>query len=331
MKRCQSCSSPIVVYSQNVSCDIHSEKLKDMPGMGEEYSFSNRIKQVVKSIVHNRPDVVALNEVRYKEFVNELIALLEEQGYMAQSFANNDGHMSFNNILAISETSEWEVMHWKHKWVAVDQLEQPYLEDKHCVIEGDPHGRGAGIAYLKHKTTNLQVCVLVSHVIPFGKVKTQQQNALLSLSQKNMQSQPPIPTMIVGDLNRFYDEKEQFSEQLLEYHMLEAVPQQFIIPTETEEIRLKGEDIGTFSPWPTDMKMYDKLLKEPISKSPLDVHVYTNDPSLIRNESVITYASMLKSPNRDPPPDGRNPVRHMLDRRMASDHIAIIGRYSMFG
>lgn len=167
----------------------------------------------------------------------------------------------------------------------------------------------------------------MSHVVPFGEIKVKQQNALLSLSPKNMLSHPVIPTVIVGDLNRFYDEKEQFAKQLLTYNTLEAVPQKLIIPREKEEIVLYGKDVGTFSPWPTDVKIYEKILKEPICKSPLDVQVYSNDSSVITNESTVMYAAMLKSPNEEPPPDGRNPIRHMLDKRMASDHIAIIGTY----
>ena len=190
------------------------------------------------------------------------------------------------------------------------------------------HAYTNGLSLLK-----TQVCVLVSHVVPFGDVKIHQQNALLSLSGENLKRKPPVPTIIVGDLNRFWDDREVFDKQLQKYKVCEAKPKKLIIRHRHNEKNIQeefeGRDVGTFSPWPTDSAVYERLLKEPISKSPLDVQLLTDDTSLIEEETTETYAAMMREPNKHTPPRGRDPVRHKLDKRMASDHLAILGKYQV--
>ena len=139
-----------------------------------------------------------------------------------------------------------------------------------------------------------------------------------------------MPTIIVGDLNRFSEEKEVFDKQLQKYEVREAKPTKFIIRHETHDQEFRGKDVGTFSPWPTDQKIYQWLSEVPMSESRLDVHLLTDDHTLIREKTTEIYAAMMKEPNESTPPKGWDPVRHKLDKVMASDHLAILGTYVVY-
>jgi len=57
-------SAFISIYSQNVSCDKHSENLQGIDGM-ENFEFRNRIELVIFTLkmLKPLPDIVAMNEV----------------------------------------------------------------------------------------------------------------------------------------------------------------------------------------------------------------------------------------------------------------------------
>jgi len=126
--------------------------------------------------------------------------LLEDTGYVMESFSNNSDAMSFSNILAIRKDSEvnnyelssnfltdiilafvsligqvgliqlqWEKLESRKKWVALHENSEAYMKDSFDKIKGDPHGRCAGIVYLRHKTTHCQVSDSVAHIISVAK------------------------------------------------------------------------------------------------------------------------------------------------------------------
>ena len=166
----------------------------------------------------------------------------------------------------------------------------------------------------------------VSHVVPFGDVKKVQQNALFSISRKN--SALSLPTILVGDYNRFPEEEESFLKQLDFYNVLEAIPSKLVIPG-IDPIETP-EDIGTFTPWPND-RMYEAKIGHPMRESRLDLHAYTNNAKLIKLKSCRVQASMFSTPGPVTGTDKYNKVRYCLDRRMASDHLAIISSFEVLG
>ena len=165
---------------------------------------------------------------------------------------------------------------------------------------------------------------MVSHVVPVGDVKKKQQNALMSASSENLKSK--MPTIITGDFNRFPEEVKQFQQQLEEYKLVDAVPTKMIIPGYGEIV--KDEDIGTFTPWPID-GIYNEKIDKPMSVSRLDVQLFTKDTSLIKLKSSESRAVMFSDPNLDSPKENVNKIRHILDRRMATDHLALICLYDV--
>ena len=186
------------------------------------------------------------------------------------------------------------------------------------------------------KKLHLQVVVAVSHVSPFGDVKVKQQNALFSLNSINKENsedeEAKFPVIIVGDLNRFSDESDDFEKRLVDYNLIEVNIKKLIVPpAQKQEMKeyKKEENIGTFMPWPVDA-VYKEKLKKPLSDTRLDVQLYTDDKSMIELKTAYIRASMMKE-NRNEPipktPDGVNRLRHFLDCRMTSDHIPIIGTY----
>jgi len=52
---------------------------------------------------------------------------------------------------------QWEKLESLPKWVALNENSEPCMKDSFDKIKGDPHGRCAGIVYLRHKTTDCQV------------------------------------------------------------------------------------------------------------------------------------------------------------------------------
>ena len=56
---------------------------------------------------------------------------------------------------------QWKLDKDDHKWVATKSMEKgfvtPYLSETFTTIEGDPHGRCAGLFYLHHKDTKAKV------------------------------------------------------------------------------------------------------------------------------------------------------------------------------
>ena len=178
-----------------------------------------------------------------------------------------------------------------------------------------------------------QVCVLTSHVCAFGDVKFKQHKALFSINNTNSQDEPPIPTILVGDFNRFLNEQESFKERLTTYNLLEAKPKMLVIPSSSENLTEKtfkdDDDIGTFQPWPTDVEVYEDMLREPLSKSRLDVQLCTDNSRLIEVKDIYIRASMYKSLPESKAPDGINAVRHLLNCTMSSDHLALVGSYEI--
>ena len=177
-----------------------------------------------------------------------------------------------------------------------------------------------------------QVCVAVSHVVPFGEAKFNQQKALFSLNETN--SRKGIPTIIVGDVNRFPDEEEQFNESLKDYDLLEVKPNRLVIPYEKDgeaDIITSKEDIGTFTPWPVEEKIYNEKKSTPLQQSRLDAHVYSNDRNLVEVCEAEVRAVMFQDISRPetPPPQGFNKIRYILDQKMASDHMPIITTYKI--
>lgn len=172
------------------------------------------------------------------------------------------------------------------------------------------------------------MCIAVSHVVPFGEVKANQQNALFSLNTTNMKLTPPVPTLVIGDLNRFAEDDKQFQSQLLEYELKESVASKLIIPNIDDGKNLEfyePNDIGTFTPWPVELKVHQLLIDQPLGESKLDVQIYS-DCDLIQREETVNKAAMTRAPNQEIVA-GRDRIRHMIDKNMASDHLAIIGTY----
>ena len=176
----------------------------------------------------------------------------------------------------------------------------------------------------------------VSHVVPFGDVKFDQQKALFTLNRTNLRKR--IPTIIVGDVNRFPEEEEQFNKSLEDYNLLEVKPNRLVIPYEKEkdidkkfDYITSEEDIGTFTPWPIEEKIYNEKKPTPLRKSRLDAHVYTDDPELVEVCEAEVRAVMFYPISRPqtPPPQGFNKIRYILDRKMASDHMPIITTYKI--
>ena len=167
-------------------------------------------------------------------------------------------------------------------------------------------------------------------MVPFGDVKFNQQKALLSLNKTN--SRESIPTIIVGDVNRFPEEEEQFNKSLKDYNLLEVKPNRLVIPYKNGEVDniTSKEDIGTFTPWPTD-KIYNEKISTPLQQSRLDAHVYSNDRNLVEVCEAEVRAVMFQDISRPqtPPRKGFNKIRYILDRKMASDHMPIITRYKI--
>ena len=172
----------------------------------------------------------------------------------------------------------------------------------------------------------------VSHVVPFGEAKFNQQKALLSLNETN--SRKGIPTIIVGDVNRFPEDEEQFNEYLKDYHLLEVEPNRLVIPYEKDgeaDIITSKEDIGTYTPWFVEQKLYNEKKSTPLQESRLDAHVYSNDHNLVEVCEAEVRAVMLEDISRPktPPPQGFNKIRYILDQKMVSDHMAIITTYKI--
>nr|XP_002131393.1 uncharacterized protein LOC100175991 [Ciona intestinalis] len=314
------------VLSQNVSCDTHSVKLTS--SLGDEFSFENRIKVTIDNLAKLKADVIALNEIRIKEKVEFTKQLLENKGFSVFLFWNNENDMSFRNIIAISKQSKWNQTKWEHKWVSVNEQNQPCLSNVFSTIQGDQHGRCVGIVYLQHKDTKKQVCVAVSHVVPFGEVKYLQQKALMSLNIDNHKLDPPVSTIIAGDLNRFDEDKEIFQQQIKNFKLQELQFSKLVIKHSQNNLIRTNKDVGTFNPWPVDKMLYEdkSYMAQPMSYSKLDLQVCSNDMTIKQAE---VHASMLKPPNLTEPSPGVNEVRHILDKVMSSDHLAVLGEYEI--
>ena len=169
---------------------------------------------------------------------------------------------------------------------------------------------------------------MLSHVVPgnFTTKKTQWK-ALFSIGPEN--TELSWATLIIGDVNRFSDDKEKvFDDCLKEFDLDEAVPTELVIPG-YQKIITKDEDIGTFSPWPNE-EIYADKMKRPLKESRLDAHLYSKTEKLVK-KSVIVRPSLLDKYvyNNEPPPEGVDPVRHLLDKRMVSDHLAIISCFEV--
>ena len=177
----------------------------------------------------------------------------------------------------------------------------------------------------------IQVCVLASHVTPFGDVKVKQQNSLFSINQINLNLPSPTPSILVGDYNRFADEDEDFQNRLKIYGLVEANSTRLEIPIPQAKSKTykNKQDIGTFNPWPSDSNIYEEKLREPLSNSRLDVQLCTDNPAMILVKDVYTRASMYKVPEKITTEERENvnDVRRLLDCTMTSDHLAIIGEY----
>ena len=186
------------------------------------------------------------------------------------------------------------------------------------------------ISSIKILCFTFQVCIAVSHVVPFGEAKFNQQKALFSLNQTN--SRKGIPTIIVGDVNRFPEDEEQFNKSLKDYNLLEVKPNRLVIPYKNGEAYniTSKEDIGTFTPWPTD-KIYIEKISTPLQQSRLDAHVYTDDRNLVEVCEAEVRAVMFQDISRPHsfPSTNFNKIRFILDRKMASDHMPIITRYKI--
>ena len=166
---------------------------------------------------------------------------------------------------------------------------------------------------------------MVSHVVPFGEVKKHQQNALMSANLDNLRNK--LPTIIAGDMNRFPEEAHHFRQQLNDYQLVEAEPTRMVIPE--FKVITNSEDIGTFTPWPID-KIYPEKIGKPMKESQLDVQLYTKNKKFIKLESSETRAVMFKEPNEDPAPKDIDKTRHILNQKMASDHLALLCTYTVY-
>ena len=173
-------------------------------------------------------------------------------------------------------------------------------------------------------------------MVPFGEAKFNQQKALFTLNETN--SKKKIPTIIVGDVNRFPEEEEQFHKSLEDYNLLEVKPNRLVIPYEKEkdidkkfDYITSEKDIGTFTPWPIEEKIYNEKKSTPLQQSRLDAHVYSNDRNLVEVCEAEVRAVMFQDISRPqtPPREGFNKIRYILDRKMASDHMPIITRYKI--
>ena len=151
----------------------------------------------------------------------------------------------------------------------------------------------------------------------------------------NQKENTSIPTIIAGDLNRFFEEKDDFQKTLFEYNLKEAKSNKLVIPSSpNDQVFNNEEDIGTFNPWPTDERIYNVILNEPLGNSRLDVQLCTNNADLINVKDVYTRASMYRTPGSNPPvssKEGLNHVRKLLHYTMTSDHLAIVGEYEITG
>ena len=163
-------------------------------------------------------------------------------------------------------------------------------------------------------------------------MKKKQQNALFSINPINLNKNPKIPSILVGDLNRFKDEDKDFQQRLKDYRLVEAKSNKLVIPNLKNSLgpqTFYDKNIGTFNPWPTDRKIYSKLLNEPMENSRLDVHLCSDDENLIKIKTIYTRASMLKNSNSVQKWHNIDPVRRLLNSTMTSDHLALIGVYEI--
>ena len=311
----------ILVFSMNVSCDKHSKKQTE--DFGEIYLFTNRFKKIFETIKKILPDVIGLNEIRHQSNVDFVVELLSEK-YEVHAYANNEGDLSFRNVLAVKKDSFWQPVQWDMFWLAEidNKLTVSSTETK---IEGDPFGRGVILVKVQHKTSKNFVFVAVSHVLPFGEIKSKQRASLFSLTDVSKGT----PLVIVGDVNRFNEEEDHFTDQKREYDMHEPDLSKLLIYKNGEITKTITEekDIGTFNPWPTDVSVYDRLRKEPLKNSRLDLQLFNGKH--FKNHYLHAVATCLLDLNEDQPPHkDLDKTRYMLDRRLASDHIGLLGCYT---
>ena len=156
----------------------------------------------------------------------------------------------------------------------------------------------------------------------------------MSVNRDNLKNK--MPTIIAGDLNRFPEESTKFEKQLRDYELVEAASTTLVIPNFPKSksnpnftVITNYEDIGTFTPWPID-KIYEEKISKPMKESRLDVQLYTKNENLIKLESSEVKAVMFASPEKEPAPTGINKTRHILNRKMASDHLVVICTYTVF-
>jgi len=312
--------SSILVFSMNVSCDKHSQRQTDE--YGEQYTFPKRFKEVFKTISSIQPDVIGLNEIRHQTNV-DLVESLLSKNYEVKAYANNDGDLSFRNVLAVKKDSCWQPVQWDMFWLAEidNKLTLSRTETK---IEGDPFGRGVVLVKVQHKQMNHFMYLAVSHVLPFGDIKSRQRASLFSLRDISQ----GLPLVIVGDVNRFDDEEAHFTDQKKEYDMHEPDLTKLQIYKDGQVIKTitDDRDIGTFNPWPTDVSVYDRLRKEPLKNSRLDLQLHNGKH--FKSEYLYAVATCLLPLNEEPPTEkDYDKVRFMIDRRLASDHIGLLGSY----
>ena len=156
------------------------------------------------------------------------------------------------------------------------------------------------------------------------------------MNEFNLAKNPKIPSIIVGDFNRFENENQDFQRRLKQYDLTEAKSNRLLIPDTDNtsyllEIR-ENENIGTFNPWPSDEKIHDEKMKEPLKNSRLDVQLCSDNGKLVTIKEVFTRASMFKEvADLSEKPKERNDIRHRLHCNMASDHLAIVGTYEVKG
>ncbi|CAH1776570.1 unnamed protein product [Owenia fusiformis] len=355
-----STGTTIKLCTLDVSCDTTANKAHKK--YGEEYDFKIRFPKQIEAFDSLQPDVVNLQEVRYKDNLECVISEMKKKGYIVHSFYNNTQPMSFNNFICVRRDGNWEETLVKHYWTAMRENGDSYLSDDESARvppsenqRGDPHGRCVGVSVLKNKLIpTLKVIVASIHVVPFDdSTKRVQQEACLSLAKmtQTISGDDTIPVIIAGDFNIFNEDREnktkfdRFKTFASDLNLREIDLQKMIIKekiitdqahigTCVEQPTIMEEDpkkIGTFTPWSFD-SFSDIVYKQPLGYSKLDAIFASKS---LECKDGVTVRPILMKPLNDlskmsseEKEMGMDELRFRLKDVLASDHFLLTAEFT---
>ncbi|CAH1776571.1 unnamed protein product [Owenia fusiformis] len=329
----------IRVVTMDVSCDIHAQKMSEKH---EDYDFQKRFKKQFQAIESLKPDVVNLQEIRYKKNL-DLIKSLKEDNYVVHHFKNNDSDMSFNNCICVRKKGNWKEITSKHYWTTIIDGKPALSEDKNARvpaieeqdIKGDPHGRCVGVVLLQHKELpDCKIIIATTHVVPFGKTKAIQQKASLSLADMACDiAGEDCNVIIAGDFNIFNDDRESGTfreiEEFSEEHKIREIPlKRLHIPGQDGrpyEIVTDINQIGTFTPWTSD-PYSTEVFQQPLGFSKLDAIFASNSLECkdgVDVRPVLMYKGLNNLADMSDDEKDYDKYRYMFKDRLASDHFLL--------